>query len=131
MLALADEEAGHLRRIAEDLLAELASHAAWGRDMLRARFQTLLLSLGRIARRQGVEVTPPSSSVARFQALIDTRLVLEAKRLLAHSDATTAKIAVALGFRDPAYFARFFRRHVRQPPSAFRAAIREKYQDHR
>ena len=171
VLALTEEESAQLRPIAEDLLAELASRAAWRRDMLRARLQTLLLGLGRVARRQGVEAAPPASSVARFQALIDerfstmhrvadyarllgltpghlndltkaatgqtasalidARLVLEAKRLLAHSDATTAEIAIDLGFRDPAYFARFFRRHVRQPPGAFRTTIREKYRDHR
>jgi len=64
-------------------------------------------------------------------ALIDARLILEAKRLLAHSDASTAEIAADLGFQDPSYFGRFFRRHVDQSPGAFRAAIREKYQSHR
>jgi AraC-like DNA-binding protein len=61
-------------------------------------------------------------------ALIDARLILEANRLLAHSDATTAEIAAHLGFRAPSYFGRFFRRHVHRSPGAFRAAIREKYQ---
>jgi AraC family transcriptional activator of pobA len=169
VLALADEEFGQLHATAEGLLAEFASQAAWRREMLRARFQTLLLGLGRVAQRQGVRVAPPISSVARFQglieeyfrrvhrvgeyarllavtpghlndvtksatgqtasALIDARLVLEAKRLLAHSDATTAEIAADLGFRDPSYFARFFRRHAKQSPGDFRAAIREKYRD--
>jgi AraC family transcriptional regulator, transcriptional activator of pobA len=64
-------------------------------------------------------------------ALIDARLILEAKRLLAHSDATTAQIAADLGFEDPSYFGRFFRRHADQAPGAFRATIREKYQGDR
>ena len=42
----------------------------------------------------------------------------------------TGRISVPPAERDPAYFTRF-RRHVRQPPGAFRTAIREKYQDHR
>jgi AraC family transcriptional regulator, transcriptional activator of pobA len=166
-IALADEDVGQLHAIAEGLLAELASDAAWRREMLRVRFQTLLLTLGRVARRQGASAAPPTSTVARFQALIeeqfrrvhgvaeyarllavtpghlndltkaatghtastliDARLVLEARRLLAHSDATTAEIAADLGFRDASYFARFFRRHAKQSPGAFRAAIREKY----
>ena len=171
VLALAADEAAHLRAIAEDLLAEFASRAAWRREMLRARFQILLLALGRVAQRQQAPVAPvmpATSTVARFQALveerfssmhrvadyagllgltpghlndltktatgrtasalIDARLVLEAKRLLAHSDTPAAEIATDLGFPDASYFGRFFRRHVAQPPGAFRAAIREKYQ---
>lgn len=54
-------------------------------------------------------------------ALIRERLILEARRELAHSDATTAEIAYGLGFKDPAYFARFFRRSVGVPPTAFRS----------
>jgi AraC-like DNA-binding protein len=171
VLALADEEAANLQAIAEDLLAEFASGAAWRREMLRARFQTLLLFLGRIARRQQVTVAPVTSTVARFQVLIDdhfrrmhrvadyagllaltpghlndltkaatgqtasslieARIVLEAKRLLAHSDAPVAAIAADLGFPDPSYFGRFFQRHVGQSPGGFRTTIREKYQDHR
>jgi AraC-like DNA-binding protein len=168
VLALADDDAEQLCGIAEALLAEFASRAAWRPEMLRAHFQILLLSLGRVARRQEVGVVPPASSVARFQALIedqfrhlhqvaeyarllaltpghlndltkaatgqtasaliDARLVLEAKRLLVHSDAPAAEIAADLGFPDPAYFGRFFRRHTEQSPAAFRATIREKYQ---
>jgi AraC family transcriptional regulator, transcriptional activator of pobA len=62
-------------------------------------------------------------------ALFDARLVLEAKRLLAHSDATVDQIARDLGFRDASYFGRHFRRHVGQPPGAFRATIHEKYRN--
>jgi AraC-like DNA-binding protein len=171
VLALADEEAAHLRAIAEDLLAEFTSRASWRREMLRARFQTLLLALGRVAQRQQVSLPPVTSTVARFHALIDehfrrlhrvadyagllaltpghlsrlsktatgdtasalieARLVLEAKRLLVHSDASAAEIAADLGFPDASYFGRFFRRHVAQSPRVFRAAMREKYQNHR
>lgn len=54
--------------------------------------------------------------------VVRQRLVLEAKRLLAHSDLTAAQVAFRLGFEDPAYFARFFRREAGVPPTAFRAA---------
>ena len=53
--------------------------------------------------------------------VVRQRLTLEAKRLLAHSDLTAAQIAFSLGFDDPAYFARFFRREAGLPPTAFRA----------
>ena len=171
VLSLATDEAAQLRPIAEDLLAEFASRASRRREMLRARFQTLLLALARVAERQRVSVPPVTSTVARYQALIeehfrrlhrvadyagllavtpghlnqltraatgrtasatiDARLILEAKRLLAHSDAPAAEIAAGLGFPDPSYFGRFFRRHTAQSPSAFRSAIHGKYQNDR
>lgn len=52
--------------------------------------------------------------------LIRERLALEAKRQLLHTDATAAEIAYALGFKDPAYFARFFKREAGASPSSFR-----------
>lgn len=54
--------------------------------------------------------------------LVRERLTLEAKRLLAHSELTAAEIAFRLGFEDPAYFARFFRREAGVPPTTFRAS---------
>ncbi|MEO5760830.1 MAG: helix-turn-helix domain-containing protein [Vicinamibacteria bacterium] len=53
--------------------------------------------------------------------VIRERIALEAKRQLAHTDTSAAEIGYALGFRDPAYFARFFKREVGVSPSAFRA----------
>lgn len=54
------------------------------------------------------------------QEIIHTRLILEAQRLLTYTSATSAEVAYELGFRDPAYFTRFFRRQTGQTPSAFR-----------
>ena len=53
--------------------------------------------------------------------LIQNHLVLEAKRLLAHTSLTVVQIADRLGFADSAYFARFFRKAAGQSPSEFRA----------
>jgi AraC-like DNA-binding protein len=55
-------------------------------------------------------------------ALIRARVALEARRLLLYSDRTAAQVAEALGFDDPAYFGRFFRREVGVAPARFRAA---------
>lgn len=52
---------------------------------------------------------------------IDDRVVLEAKRLLAHNDITVAECARALGFDDTANFTKFFRAHVGTAPGRFRA----------
>jgi len=53
--------------------------------------------------------------------VIRRRLTLEAQRLLLYGDLTAAEIAHQLGFEDPSYFARFFRREAGAAPTAFRA----------
>ena len=57
------------------------------------------------------------------QAIIHDRLVLEAKRVLAYTPASIAHVAQDLGFRDPAYFTRFFAHHVGETPTTFRKAF--------
>lgn len=60
--------------------------------------------------------------------IIRNEIILEAKRLLAHTEMTVAEIGYMLGFEDPAYFSRFFKRETRFSPTAFRSHIQEKYQ---
>ena len=55
---------------------------------------------------------------------IDRRVVLEAKRLLAHGDRSAARIADRLGFADATNFSKFFQRRAGTTPIAFRAAAR-------
>jgi AraC family transcriptional activator of pobA len=52
--------------------------------------------------------------------LIQSRLMLEARRLLLYSDMTIAETAYYLGFDDPAYFSRLFAREAGVSPRAFR-----------
>src|ERR1700730_5045372 len=59
--------------------------------------------------------------------LIRARLLLEAKRLLLHSEQTIAEIGYELGFEDPSYFSRFVRREIETSPVELRNRIREKY----
>jgi AraC-like DNA-binding protein len=56
--------------------------------------------------------------------IIHERIVLEAKRLLAHTSLTASQIAYRLGFQDPSYFGRFFRRTTGQTPGDFRDRAR-------
>jgi len=46
--------------------------------------------------------------------------LLEARRRLTYVAMPVAQIAPELGFCDPAYFSRFFRRHAGVPPDRFR-----------
>jgi AraC family transcriptional activator of pobA len=52
--------------------------------------------------------------------IIQQRLALEARRRLMYVGNSVAATAAELGFTDPAYFCRFFRKHNGTSPSAFR-----------
>ena len=53
--------------------------------------------------------------------VIRARILLEAQRLLRHSELSVSEIAYHLQFEDPSYFARFFRKQTGQAPAAFRS----------
>lgn len=55
------------------------------------------------------------------KALLTQRIVLEAKRLLAHAVMPVAAVADALGFDEATNFVKFFRRETGTTPGAFRA----------
>jgi AraC-like DNA-binding protein len=52
--------------------------------------------------------------------VIKNRIILEAKRLLAHTSLTAKEIAYDLGYNDPAYFSRLFMTKTGESPSGFR-----------
>lgn len=54
--------------------------------------------------------------------LVHARLVREACRRLTYVAAPVSKLAYELGFEDPAYFTRFFRRHTGTSPRDYRRA---------
>ena len=58
------------------------------------------------------------------QAVIDRRLTTEARRALVFTIEPAKAIAFSLGFSDPAYFNRFFRKNVGITPGRFRASAR-------
>jgi len=53
--------------------------------------------------------------------IIKNRIILEAKRLLVHTNRTAKEIAYGLGYEDPAYFSRLFFVKTGETPSGFRA----------
>jgi AraC family transcriptional activator of pobA len=60
-------------------------------------------------------------------AHIHERLILEAKRLLFHTEQSIKEMAFHLGFEDASYFNRFFKRITERTPVAYRTYIREMY----
>ncbi|APU96270.1 helix-turn-helix transcriptional regulator [Sphingobacterium siyangense] len=53
--------------------------------------------------------------------VIKNRILLEAKRLLVHTNLTAKEVGYELGYEDPAYFSRLFVQKSGETPSAFRA----------
>ncbi|WP_229203516.1 AraC family transcriptional regulator [Dyadobacter jejuensis] len=63
--------------------------------------------------------------------LIHDRIVLEAKRMIIHSDQTIKEIAYELGFSDRPYFSRFFKKQTGQSPDAFQKQSRNHLKEKR
>ncbi len=59
------------------------------------------------------------------RTVIQERVLLEAKRLLAYSELSISEVAERVGFDDPNYFARFFRTKEKRSPASFRKFSRE------
>ncbi|MEC3862203.1 helix-turn-helix domain-containing protein [Mesobacterium sp. TK19101] len=121
-----------LGQIARDLTEGESPGAAPARPDLLARFEALIEArytdhrpVADYAADLGVSPTH-LSRVCRAatgrpaSALIEDRLIREARRNLVYTNLTVATIAYALGFSDPAYFTRVFTRATGLAPRAFR-----------
>lgn len=52
--------------------------------------------------------------------IIDERILLEAKRLLVHSNESIKEVAYELGYEEPTNFIKYFRKHTHFTTSEFR-----------
>ncbi len=59
-------------------------------------------------------------------ALVHSRLIDEARQRLSHTALPVEQIAYSLGFGDPAYFNRFFKRLTDDTPGRFRQRALER-----
>jgi len=128
-----------LRALLYQLLVEAGRHRPTARNerrtgagALHARFASLVdlhfRSLRQVAQyAEALDVTANhlnqavrSTTGATASETIHQRLFLESRRLLLHTGRNVADIAVDLGFREPSYFNRFFRRMAGMTPRAFR-----------
>ena len=58
--------------------------------------------------------------------LVTDRVMLEAARRLRFTDATVGEISHAVGFGDPLYFSRAFKRHAGESPTIYRDRVPRK-----
>ncbi len=82
-------------------------------------------SVAKVAADLGLTVgrlTAICRAVAKLspQQVMHQRLLTEAKRQLLYSPRSSTSISYMLGFRDPAYFSRFFKRATGESPLEFR-----------
>jgi AraC-like DNA-binding protein len=59
--------------------------------------------------------------------MVHERIILEAKRLLFHTDLSIKEIAYQLNYDDPSYFTRFFRKQSGLSPNEFRENARAEH----
>ncbi|MCL4640986.1 MULTISPECIES: helix-turn-helix domain-containing protein [Olivibacter] len=60
------------------------------------------------------------------KTVIDERRVLEAKRLLFWTQLPIREVGWKIGFEDPAYFTRFFKKHTGKLPASFQRDLQKK-----
>jgi AraC family transcriptional regulator, transcriptional activator of pobA len=106
-----------------------------GRDALYTRWVVLMEThyhehwpVTRYAERLGLSTERLNRLVRaetgrNAQALLHERLLREACRRLVHVAAPVSRIGFELGFEDPAYFCRFFKRHAGVGPKAYRERV--------
>lgn len=67
------------------------------------------------------------SSGKTASELIHDRIILEARRLITHSELNNKEVAHFLNFDDPSHFSKFFKRKTGDTPSEFRKKISDQY----
>lgn len=135
--ALVSAMALMLVKIARLQSRRLALRAAGPHEALYQRFRELV--------EQNFRGQPPVSEMARRlnvsegrlvascraaagvspQQVLHARLLMEARRQLLYTVRPSSSIAYALGFKDPAYFSRFFKRATGKAPREYRRLPRD------
>ncbi|GAA0879877.1 helix-turn-helix transcriptional regulator [Algoriphagus jejuensis] len=110
-IALASEDRFKLLEAVVEAHFGTNRHASFYADQLN-------MSLKQLNRLSKTSVGKTISEI-----LLD-RVILESQRLLTYSDGTVAEIAAQLGFDDPSYFTRLFRKKIGATPEQFRRSVR-------
>jgi AraC family transcriptional regulator, transcriptional activator of pobA len=121
-----DKRATHSSRAAQALytrflvLVEAHHREHWAVSRYASQLGLSVESLNRLTRAE--------SGQAALD-LIHERLAREASRRLAYIAAPIAQLAMELGFDDPAYFCRFFKRRTGRSPREFRQSLSHQTND--
>lgn len=90
------------------------------RDHARTRSVAHYARVAGVSPRRLGELLAERSGKSTKQ-VIDERVILECKRRLVHSEASVKELSDELGFDEPTNFVKFFRRHTKTTPLAFRS----------
>ena len=124
-----------LAQLARRDLGQAQRRLGAGRQSLYTRWVVLMEThylehwpVSRYAERLGLSTERLNRMVRaetgqNAQALLHARLVREACRRLVHVVVPVSKLAFELGFDDPAYFCRFFKRHTGVSPREYRQRL--------
>ncbi len=100
------------------------------RDLLNAKFKTLKSVSGYAALMNVSEKRLTNATVKTLgttpKTMIDERVMLEAKRLLVHTNLSIKEVGYDLGFKEPTNFIKYFRKHIEKTPIEFREEYFEK-----
>jgi AraC family transcriptional activator of pobA len=108
-----DADVQLLRRFTDQLERDFVTHhdARHYADALAVPGPALARALARVTGRSTKE-------------LVTDRVMVEAARLLRYTDLTVGEISHRVGFGDPLYFSRAFKRHTGSSPQAYRESVR-------
>lgn len=93
------------------------------RDHARTRSVEHYAKAAGISKRRLGELLAERTGKSTKQ-VVDERVVLECKRLLAHTEISVKELAAQLAFDEPTNLVKFFKHHTGQTPLAFRATQR-------
>lgn len=101
---------------------------AWFRTELEQRFHSMH-QVSQYAARLGyssrtLNRAAQANAGMSAKQFIDQRIILEAKRLLAHQSGPVVRVADSLGFDDAANFSKFFQHRVGSTPAEFKSNSR-------
>jgi AraC-like DNA-binding protein len=96
------------------------------RDLLAAQFKTLKSVSGYASQMNVSEKRLTAATTKTMdkspKTIIDERVMLEAKRLLIHTNRSIKEVGYDLGFEEPTNFIKYFRKHTEKTPIEFREA---------
>lgn len=94
------------------------------KDLLENQFQHLK-TVNNYASQMHITLKRLNKATSKIMGktpkqLIDDRIILEAKRLLAHTNQSVKEIGFIVGFDEPTNFIKYFRKHYNATPLEFR-----------